>query len=48
VDPDLPDRVVRVAVLVNPSSAYAKEITAIDGIDRLQLHGAESPEFCLA
>jgi phosphoribosylanthranilate isomerase len=43
VDPDLPDRVVRVAVLVNPSSAYAKEIAAIDGIDRLQLHGAESP-----
>jgi len=47
VDPDLPDRVVRVAVLVNPSSAYAKEIAAIDGIDCLQLHGAESPEFCL-
>jgi len=44
---DLPDRVVRVAVLVNPSSAYAKEIAAIDGIDCLQLHGAESPEFCL-
>jgi phosphoribosylanthranilate isomerase len=45
---DLPDRVVRVAVLVNPSSAYAKEIAAIDGIDCLQMHGAESPEFCLS
>ena len=45
---DLPDSVIRVAVLVNPSLAYAKEIAAIDGIDSLQLHGAESPEFCLS
>jgi phosphoribosylanthranilate isomerase len=44
----LHDKVVRVAVLVNPTSAYAKEIAAIDGIDYLQLHGAESPEFCLS
>jgi phosphoribosylanthranilate isomerase len=44
----LPDSVIRVAVLVNPSVAYAKEIAAIDGIDCLQLHGAESPEFCLS
>lgn len=45
---ELPERVVRVAVLVNPSLGYAKEIAAIDGIDCLQLHGAESPEFCLS
>ena len=45
---ELPDSIIRVAVLVNPSSAYAKEIAAIDGIDCLQLHGAESPEFCLS
>jgi phosphoribosylanthranilate isomerase len=45
---DLPDTITRVAVLVNPSRAYAKEIAAIDGIDCLQLHGAESPEFCLS
>jgi phosphoribosylanthranilate isomerase len=45
---DLPDSVIRVAVLVNPSLAYAKEIAAIDGINCLQLHGAESPEFCLS
>ena len=45
---ELPDSVIRVAVLVNPSLAYAKEIAAIDGIDCLQLHGAESPEFCLS
>ena len=45
---ELPDSIIRVAVLVNPSSAYATEIAAIDGIDCLQLHGAESPEFCLS
>jgi len=45
---DLPDTITRVAVLVNPTPAYAKEIAAIDGIDLLQLHGAESPEFCLS
>jgi phosphoribosylanthranilate isomerase len=45
---DLPDTITRVAVLVNPTPAHAKEIAAIDGIDLLQLHGAESPEFCLS
>jgi phosphoribosylanthranilate isomerase len=45
---ELPDTVSRVAVLVNPTLAYAKEIAGIDGIDLLQLHGAESPEFCLS
>jgi phosphoribosylanthranilate isomerase len=45
---DLPHSVIRVAVLVNPSLAYAKQIAAIDGINCLQLHGAESPEFCLS
>jgi phosphoribosylanthranilate isomerase len=45
---DLPGTITRVAVLVNPTPAYAKEIAAIDGIDCLQLHGAESPEFCLS
>jgi len=42
---DLPDRVVRVAVLVNPSSAYAKEIAAIDGIDRLHCMGPNRRNF---
>jgi phosphoribosylanthranilate isomerase len=45
---DLPDNITRVAVLVNPSPAYAREIAAIGGVDCLQLHGAESPEFCLS
>ena len=35
------------AVVVNPTESYATMITALDGIDLLQLHGAESPEFCL-
>ena len=43
---ELPDTVIRVAVLVNPTLAYAKAIAAIDGVDCLQLHGAESPDFC--
>ncbi len=45
---ELPDTIIRVAVLVNPTPAYAKEIAAICGIDLLQLHGAESPDFCLS
>jgi phosphoribosylanthranilate isomerase len=44
---ELPDTVVRVGVVVNPTESYATTIAAIDGIDLLQLHGAESPEFCL-
>jgi phosphoribosylanthranilate isomerase len=43
---ELPDTIMRVAVLVNPTPAYAKEIAAIGAIDCLQLHGTESPEFC--
>jgi len=44
---ELPDTVVRVGVVVNPTESYATTIAALDGIDLLQLHGAESPEFCL-
>ena len=44
---ELPDTVIRVGVLVNPSESYATTIAAIDGIDVLQLHGGEPPEFCL-
>ena len=43
---ELPDTVVRVGVVVNPTQSYATTIAAIDRIDILQLHGAESPEFC--
>jgi phosphoribosylanthranilate isomerase len=34
--------------VVNPTQSYATTIAAIDGIDLLQLHGTESPEFCLS
>jgi len=44
---ELPNTVVRVGVVVNPTESYATTVTALDGIDLLQLHGAESPEFCL-
>jgi len=44
---ELPHTIVRVGVVVNPSESYAMTIAATDGIDLLQLHGAESPEFCL-
>jgi phosphoribosylanthranilate isomerase len=44
---ELPDTVVRVGVVVDPTESYATTIAAINGIDVLQLHGAESPEFCL-
>lgn len=45
---ELPDTIIRIAVLVNPTLAYAKKIAGIDGIDFLQLHGAEPPNFCLS
>jgi phosphoribosylanthranilate isomerase len=44
---ELPDGAVRVGVVVNPTNLYALTIAGIDGIDLLQLHGTESPEFCL-
>ena len=42
----LPPFVTRVAVLVNPSLAEAHAIGALPGIDWLQFHGDEPPEFC--
>lgn len=43
---DLPAGVLRVAILVNPSAVEARTIAALPFIDALQLHGAETPEFC--
>ncbi len=42
----LPPFVTRVAVLVNPTLAEARAVLALPGIDLLQFHGDESPEFC--
>ena len=35
-----------VAVVVNPTAQAAEQLIARTGIDLLQLHGDESPEFC--
>jgi phosphoribosylanthranilate isomerase len=43
---DLPGNVEKVAILVNPSWEEAKAIAGVTGIAALQLHGAESPDFC--
>lgn len=42
----LPGAVEKVAVLVNPSWDEARAAAAKEGITALQLHGAETPEFC--
>ena len=42
----LPPFVTRVAVLVNPTVAEAQAVQALPGVDRLQFHGDETPEFC--
>jgi phosphoribosylanthranilate isomerase len=42
----LPDNFEKVAILVNPSWNEAKAAAGIAGITALQLHGAETPEFC--
>jgi phosphoribosylanthranilate isomerase len=42
----LPGNVEKVAILVNPSWEEAKAAATTAGITALQLHGAETPEFC--
>jgi len=42
----LPDGIPKVAVLVNPDWKEAIATSALPGITGLQLHGAETPEFC--
>lgn len=42
----LPGHVEKVAILVNPSWDEARAAAATGGITALQLHGAETPEFC--
>ncbi|MEI8235301.1 MAG: phosphoribosylanthranilate isomerase [Verrucomicrobiota bacterium] len=43
---ELSPLVARVAVLVNPTAQEAQAVATLPGIDRLQFHGHESPEFC--
>lgn len=42
----LPAGIPKVAVLVNPSWAEAVGAAELPGITALQLHGAETPDFC--
>lgn len=42
----LPAGVIRIAVAVNPDFATARGWLETPGIDALQLHGDETPEFC--
>jgi phosphoribosylanthranilate isomerase len=43
---ELPGNIEKVGILVNPSWAEAKAAAATRGVTALQLHGAETPEFC--
>jgi len=42
----LPSFVSRIAVLVNPQEAEGQRLADTPGIDVLQFHGTETPEFC--
>lgn len=43
---DLPERVVIVALFVNPTPELVREVLATKLIDLLQFHGEESAEYC--
>ncbi len=43
---ELPPFVAKVGVFVDATEAFIREVTARCGLDTLQLHGSESPEFC--
>ncbi|HYJ04745.1 MAG TPA: phosphoribosylanthranilate isomerase [Chthoniobacterales bacterium] len=42
----LPAEIPKVGVLVNPSWEEAVRVSRLPGITALQLHGAETPDFC--
>ena len=43
---DLPDGVVRVGVFVNEDPSKVREIVDFCGLDLIQLHGDEPPDYC--
>ena len=43
---NLPGKVEKVAIVVNPGWVEAVTIARVPGVTSLQLHGAETPEFC--
>ena len=44
----LPPFIIRVGVFVNPTQDIVREMIESLGLDRVQLHGEESPGFCQA
>jgi phosphoribosylanthranilate isomerase len=42
----LPPFVAKVGVFVNPSEAFLQQAVTVCGLDTVQLHGEETPEFC--
>ena len=43
---ELPPLVAKVGVFVNPSADFVRAAIATTGLDTLQFHGEETPEFC--
>ena len=43
---NLPTNIARVGVFVNATEAEVREVIAATGINSLQFHGEETPEFC--
>lgn len=43
---EVPSSVARVGVFVNPTEDEVRRVLAETGIDTLQFHGEETPEFC--
>jgi phosphoribosylanthranilate isomerase len=42
----LPKEIKKVGVFVNPSKEFVEEVVSTTGIDIVQLHGGETPDFC--
>jgi phosphoribosylanthranilate isomerase len=43
---ELPPFVSKVGVFVNATEDFVRQVIEVSGIDTLQFHGEESPEFC--
>jgi len=42
----VPATIATVGVVVDPSADFVREVIAATGLDTLQFHGCETPEFC--